>query len=499
MMEKATKEVLAKFEELAERRIAEIRNTKDEIKVSGAVYYVSTSGNDDNDGKTPQTPWKSLEKVSTTELNPGDGVCFKRGDVFRGAVATQSEVTYFAYGEGEKPKFYGWDRSLSNPSQWTLFDKDHNIWKLNEEILDCGTLVFNDGEAHCRKLIPSYRNGMFVCREDENKPFIMADEMTEDLDLFCDIRVKWSDPDGESKGESFLVPIVDLETKGDLYLRCDKGNPGEVFDTIEAVAKRTIFSTGRRQNVHIDNVCIKYANFGVTGGMGTHVTNSEIGWIGGTIQHYFGTDPNYPQGRRGSVTRYGNAIECYGACNDYVVDNCYFYQQYDAAVTHQITTNGKKYELKNIRYSNNVIDTSVYSVEYFLNQTMGDTESYIENCEICGNIMTNAGCGWGQQRHNTHTPAHIKGWSYTNTARNFSIHDNIFYKSAYRIFHIVAEEETSLPTMYNNTYVQKYGMTLGQYGSNKEKEPEIVGFYPNAEEFVQETMGDKDAKVYYIE
>ena len=49
MMEKATKEVLAKFEELAEKRIAEIRNTKDEIKVSGAVYYVSTSGNDDNE------------------------------------------------------------------------------------------------------------------------------------------------------------------------------------------------------------------------------------------------------------------------------------------------------------------------------------------------------------------------------------------------------------------------------------------------------------------
>ncbi len=498
MMEKATKEVLAKFEELTAKRIEEIRNTKDEIKVSGTVYFVSTSGNDDNDGKTPETPWQSLEKVSTAELNQGDGVCFKRGDLFRGRITTKAGITYFAYGEGEKPKFYGWDRSLSDPSQWTLFDKAHNIWKLNEEILDCGTLVFNDGEAHCRKLIPSYRNDMFVCREDETKPFIMADEMTEDLDLFCDIRVKWSD--GESKGESFLVPIVDDTTKGDLYLRCDKGNPGKVFDTIEAVVKRTIFpASSKKPNINIDNICIKYANFGITGGTHMHISNCEIGWIGGTIQHYFGTDPNYPQGRRGSVTRFGNAIECYGACDDYVVDNCYFYQQYDAAVTHQITTNGKKYELKNIRYSNNVIDTSVYSVEYFLDQTDGDTESYIENCEICGNIMTNAGYGWGQQRHNTHTPAHIKGWSYTNTARNFSIHDNIFYRSAYRLFHIVALEQTSLPTMYNNTYVQKYGMTLGQYGSNKEKEPEIVGFYPNAEEFVQETMSDKNAKVYYIE
>ncbi len=497
MMEKATREVLAKFDEIAQNRINEIRNTKDNIKVSGTVYYVSTSGNDDNDGKSPQTPWKSLGKVSTAELNPGDGVCFKRGDIFRGGIETQSGVTYFAYGEGEKPKFYGWDRSLDDPALWSLYDKEHNIWKLNEKIVDCGTLVFNEGEAHCRKLIPSYRNDMFVCREDETKPFIMADEMTEDLDLFCDVREKWSD--GESKGESFLVPVIDNETKGDLYLRCDKGNPAEVFDTIEAVARKTIFPTGKRNSITIDNICIKYANFGVTGGNKIHVTNCEIGWIGGTIQHYFGTDPNYPQGKRGTVTRYGNAVECYGACNDYVVDNCYFYQQYDAAVTHQITTNGKKYELKDIKYSNNVIETSVYSVEYFLNQTEGDTESYIENCEICGNIMRFAGCGWGQQRHNTHTPAHIKGWSYTNTARNFSIHDNIFDRSAYRLFHIVAQEETSLPRMYNNTYIQKYGMTLGQFGANKEKEPAILGFYPDAEEIICGDMGDKDAKIYYIE
>lgn len=32
--------------------------------------------------------------------------------------------------------------------------------------LDVGTLVFNGGEAHSVKLIPSYIRGRFVCRDD---------------------------------------------------------------------------------------------------------------------------------------------------------------------------------------------------------------------------------------------------------------------------------------------------------------------------------------------
>lgn len=72
----------------------------------------------------------------------------------------------------------------------------------------------------------------------------------------------------------------------------------------------------------------------------------------------------------------------------------------------------------------------------------------------------------------TYIPALIKGWSYENSAKNFTIHHNVFDRSAYRLVHLVVGKEEYLPNMYNNTYVQKHGMTLGQYGSKEKEEPE---------------------------
>ena len=117
---------------------------------------------------------------------------------------------------------------------------------------------------------------------------------------------------------------------------------------------------------------------------------------------------------------------------------------------------------------------------------------------MCGNMLRFGGYGWGQQRHNTHTPALIKGWSYSNPAKNFSIHDNIFDRCAYRLVHLVAQKEEFLPKMYGNTYIQKYGMTLGQYGAKENAVPETIAFFEDAEKKVKEVFCDENAKVYYI-
>ena len=109
-----------------------------------------------------------------------------------------------------------------------------------------------------------------------------------------------------------------------------------------------------------------------------------------------------------------------------------------------------------------------------------------------------SGYGWGQQRHNFYTPAHIKGWSYDNDARDFSIHHNIFDRSAYRMLHLVARDKESLPQMYNNTYIQKLGLSLGQYGSKENGEPMNIVFDEIAEKRIEETLKDKDAVVRFI-
>ena len=483
--------------ELFEKRKEEIRFCRDSLEIKGNTYYVSRDGDDNNDGLSPKKAWKSLDRVNKSWLCEGDGVLFRRGDLFRGEVYTRAGVSYGAYGEGEKPRFYGWDEDLAKGDLWTEVDKEKHIWKYVKKLPDPGTLVFNGGEEHSRKLIPSYKNLQFVCREDESRVFDMKNEMTSDLDIFWKFDTLLHRR--PSKGEDFPVPEANGDCKGELYLRCDRGNPGEVFDNIEAVVNRRAFWIKKNKNVHIDNICMKYYCFGVSSvgtTVGLTVTNCEIGWVGGNIQNYDGTDPNYPQGGRGTVTRFGNAIEIYGGCDDYTVSNCYIYQSYDAGITHQINTR-KKAVMTNVRYTDNLIEKCVYGIEYFLDQLDGESESYMENILMSGNFIRLSGCGWGQQRHNTDTPALIKGWSFVNTARNYTVCNNIFDRSAYRMLHLVALKDEYCPKMSGNTYIQELGGMLGQYGGNENGEPEILTFDENAEKTIKEVFGDKEAKVYY--
>ena len=261
-MIEATKEFLKQQENLYAKRRNEILNAEDELVIKGTTYYVSNSGDDNADGKSPETAWKTINRVNRSWFYPGDGVLFKRGDIWRGCeVETMPGVSYGAYGTGDKPKFYGWIENMADPALWEEVDCEHHIWKYVKEILDPGTLVFNEGEKHSRKLIPSYKNLQFVCRDDESRPFVMENEMTEDLDILWKFdKILHRRP---SKGENFPIPatVYEGEMLGDLYLRCDKGNPGEVFCSIESIAMHVAFKVGENANVTIDNICIKYFCF----------------------------------------------------------------------------------------------------------------------------------------------------------------------------------------------------------------------------------------------
>ena len=490
------------FDREFESRKEKILNSESINTPSKNTYYVSSKyGNDDNDGLTENTPWKTLEKVSKASLRHGDKVLFRRDDLFRGCVYTKPGVTYSAYGTGKKPEFYGSETSLCNSGMWKLYDEKNSIWKYAKSMHDAGTIVFNSGEHFARKLIPSYNGKTFVLRDNTDIPFIISEQLTNDLDFYWEFGEDVYNTT-ETKGESFPVPeMYKVNPTGAIYLRCEKGNPAEVFDEIESVARVHMFIVGDNENVTIDNICVKYVGMhGVTGGghvKGLTVTNCEFGFIGGAIQHFLGTDPNFPVGGRGSVTRFGNAIEIYGGCEDFTVENNYIYQSYDAGITHQITTD-RKVIMKNILYRNNLIEKCVYGIEYFLDKINGEKESIMENVEISGNFIRLSGYGWGQQRHNTDTPAHIKSWNFSNTAKNFTIKNNIFDRSAYRMLHLVCDDEMSLPMLCGNTYIQSKDGILGQYGTVCDGGLELQMFNEDVYKITAEKFGDKSAEIYFV-
>ncbi|MCX7669534.1 MAG: hypothetical protein N2439_05620, partial [Anaerolineae bacterium] len=55
------------------------------IRAAPTTYYVSSSGgNDGNNGLSESTPFKTIAKVNSLNLQPGDRVLFKCGDTWRG-------------------------------------------------------------------------------------------------------------------------------------------------------------------------------------------------------------------------------------------------------------------------------------------------------------------------------------------------------------------------------------------------------------------------------
>ncbi len=81
--------------------------------VKAATYYVSSSGNDSNNGTSQSTPWQTLSKVSNFSFQPGDNILFKSGDTWYGTLnisrsgSSGNPITYSSYGSGAKPLITG--------------------------------------------------------------------------------------------------------------------------------------------------------------------------------------------------------------------------------------------------------------------------------------------------------------------------------------------------------------------------------------------------------
>jgi len=102
------------------------------VGTAGAVEYFvdSENGDDARDGRSAAAAWKSLEKVNTATLAPGDVVRFRRGGLWRGSLLPKSgeegrPVVYTTYGKGPKPIIQqSVDRS--KPEDWVEVRK--GLW-----------------------------------------------------------------------------------------------------------------------------------------------------------------------------------------------------------------------------------------------------------------------------------------------------------------------------------------------------------------------------------
>ncbi len=434
--------LIAEWRKMTDDRIASIRAAKNMTIPAGAtVYYVSNDGDDANDGKSPEKPWKTLTKVNALPGGNNIFVCFRRGDMWRGSVTCKAGVTYTAYGEGDKPVFTTSPMNGADPKMWVECADCKGVWKFTGCTFenDVGLLTFNEGEQHAVKYIKKTVDGV-VTNDTYKVPFNDYHDLMYDLDF-------WHEPDDLS-----------------VYLRSST-NPGERFKSIEFSVKANCFGVSSNSNVTIDNLCIKYVGaHGVGAGTVKNLTvqNCEFGWIGGGIQYI----------RDEATVRFGNGVEIYGGCDGYLVENNYLYQIYDAAITQQVSltddqqAKGTVLDQKDVTYRGNVIEYANYSIEYFLGKVPEDNPSRMENFLIEDNYMWYAGTGLCEQRPNLNAGAHIKGWDHDNRATDYVIKDNLFIDSKDILIHISSSRlnpdgSESMPTLQNNIFAGRIGLRLG--------------------------------------
>src|SRR5688572_17154137 len=72
-------------------------------------YYLAANGKDANDGLSPQTAWRTIQRMNKQQFKPGDSILLEGGSVFDGTIKLTSDdngtpgnyVTISSYGIGK--------------------------------------------------------------------------------------------------------------------------------------------------------------------------------------------------------------------------------------------------------------------------------------------------------------------------------------------------------------------------------------------------------------
>lgn len=351
---------------------------------TGTAYYVSADGNDENDGTSPETAWKTIDRViHGDELSYGDAIFFERGHTYRGTLYLYGTegLTVSAYGTGAKP-ILTTAQEAAEASLWELYSEidGKKIWKFRKKVSDCGSIVFDDSFAGS-KVLAKWSKKKKKWRNWDGSSFDVVSALTQDFDFFSDDGGRFGGAENYNVGGEGSMNDRKI---GPLYLRCDAGNPGELFSDIELC---TIPESPFEDNhpycgdvadsighSTFDNLSIRYyAHSGACLSDHSIIQNCEFAWGGGCVQI---VENGWAWGRAGDAI-VGGGI-------DQTVKNCYFHDLF----TQSMILESPNRDYKNVTYTNNLTERCIPI-------NMDLEQHKIKNLTISDNYFVGAGTGWG--------------------------------------------------------------------------------------------------------
>jgi hypothetical protein len=344
--------------------------------VSPTTYYVdATSGADSNDGLTPATAIKTIAKMNTIALYPGDSVLFKRGETWRMTTDafptftsgdSTARIIYNAYGTGVAPIFDA-SINLSTLSNWTQDPTTNTtMWRLNGTWSSkIGNLILNDDTL--------YNSNLIYKKSDVNKSGEWHYNTTEN-------KIYWN----------------------------ISANPASIYTDIYATTSpddARVINLAGMSYITLANWSIRRASIhGIQLGRADHIKILECSFdaIGGAWQN--------------AATRYGNCIENYGNGTNFEISHNTFSNCYDAAISPQFTSTSATI-FENLTYQYNLIIDSRYPFEYFNT----NESSIVKNILFDHNTIISA-----QNKFMLRTSSWLRLAQSNCTVTNFNITNNVF-------------------------------------------------------------------------
>jgi len=357
-------------------------------KMTGKIFYISEkNGDDKNDGTSPEKAFKTIEGAfkKMKFLKPGTAIFFERGGIYRGHINIGDRspgLIFGSYGTGTKPLIIQSKMNYADESLWVKTEWP-NVWRCTLKLDNVGVMAFDHD-------VFDYSGNIYDELYGRNRNAGLGGvtgvfDLVEDLQFYSVL----------ANDQSNNVSV----TEGDLFIYSAKGNPGKRFASIE-IGENLDIVDGSSDDIIIDNLAFKFA-----GGHGISsftcknrtVTNCVFSWIGGSI-----LDLNY--NGTGIPVNYGNAVEIYGGCDGYFVENCWMYQIFDTGVTHQYAEKSACVQ-KNVRYTGNLVEYCHWGIEFYNENDSGanpKTKKYTADVIIRYNVVNKCGYGFGSiLRNNT--------------------------------------------------------------------------------------------------
>ena len=323
--------------------------------IGGEVRYLAANGNDDNDGKTPSTAWRTVERLNAG-LPAGGTALLRCGDVFYGNIRVKGgadsahRTTITSFGDGPKPVISCVKILRNDPGMWRAESTIYNKWSMD---------LAN----------PSNYTGL--ASADANPGFLLVDGAVKPWKKFShhDVNAQW-----DFAGED-----------GRLYVHSTNNPALLAHDIRVAVNVRGIKLAS---HMAVSNIAVR--------GTGAHgmyngwskVPSFDMRISDCTFENIGGSEL---LGHGKLRVRYGNGVEFGSNCADAIVERCEFRGIYDVAFTMQGVPSATGWN--DIHMRDCLVADSTQAFEIWCQNAPPGVG--FKRCSFTGNRTVNVGGGWG--------------------------------------------------------------------------------------------------------